>query len=58
MTCAHRWVIPSEVATAVGTCRLCGAQKEFDNRPRVTDARGRPIGWTFPWMDNLEVRDA
>ena len=42
--CHHYWVIDTAVGpTSKGVCRLCGAQREFDNT--LLDE------WVDPWSD-------
>ena len=36
-TCAHYWVIePPDGPISKGTCKVCGAEKEFGNIPPIT----------------------
>lgn len=49
---APHWVIPSDEPLAKGKCKNCGrlSEREYDNRPRATDVRGVPIGWSMPYV--------
>ena len=43
MTCPHYWLIePVAGPTSQGTCRLCGAAKEFPNIPAFMYNNARP----------------